>query len=322
MAGGFGTRLRPLTCNLPKPMVPMGNRPMMEHILTLLQKHQFTEAITMLYFSPDDIRGYFGDGKKFDVKMKYLIPTGDLGTAGCVKFAEEDLDETFAVMSADVLTETGAAYLMAATEPNRAGRDPFPAIVEEGSGAKSAVANAQRTLRLLGFYRGRTDGRYNSALRRAIIAFQKAEGLITDEASPGAGRIGPLTKNALLIQWKRRLVAARALTLLTMHRLDRLLVEKGHIVRKFLKAGEKGDQVSALQVLLIRKGLLAPDSVSGFFGSKTKQAVIAYQIASGIIANASDRAAGYVGPATMMRLRRDARREFYLLVRAQGWGVL
>ena len=111
MAGGFGTRLRPLTCNLPKPMVPMGNRPMMEHILTLLQKHQFTEAITMLYFSPDDIRGYFGDGKKFDVKMKYLIPTGDLGTAGCVKFAEEDLDETFAVMSADVLTDfdlTGA----------------------------------------------------------------------------------------------------------------------------------------------------------------------------------------------------------------------
>ena len=105
MAGGFGTPLRPLTCNLPKPMVPMDNRPMMEHILTLLEKHQFNDLICMLYFSPDDIRGYFQDGKKFDVKMKYLVPTGDLGTAGCVKFAEEDLDETFVVMSGDVLTD-------------------------------------------------------------------------------------------------------------------------------------------------------------------------------------------------------------------------
>src|SRR3989344_8739383 len=102
MAGGFGTRLRPLTCNLPKPMVRMGNRPMMEHILTLLNKHQFTDLITLLYFSPDDIRGYFQDGKKFDVKMQDLIPSGDLGTAGCVKYAGEELDETFAVVSADV----------------------------------------------------------------------------------------------------------------------------------------------------------------------------------------------------------------------------
>ncbi len=105
MAGGFGTRLRPLTCNLPKPMVPMGNRPMMEHIISLLEKHQFNDLITMLYFSPEDIRGYFGDGKKFDVKMKYFLPTGDLGTAGCVKFAQADLDETFIVMSGDVLTD-------------------------------------------------------------------------------------------------------------------------------------------------------------------------------------------------------------------------
>ena len=105
MAGGFGTRLRPLTCNLPKPMVPMANRPMMEHVLALLNKHQFKDITTLLYFSPDDIRGYFQDGKKFDVRIKYLIPSEDLGTAGCVKYAGEELDETFAVVSADVLTD-------------------------------------------------------------------------------------------------------------------------------------------------------------------------------------------------------------------------
>ncbi len=105
MAGGFGTRLRPLTCNLPKPMVPMGNRPMMEHIFSLLEQHNFTDVSAMLYFSPEDIRGYFQDGKKFGLKMKYFLPTGDLGTAGCIKFAQEELDETFLVMSGDVLTD-------------------------------------------------------------------------------------------------------------------------------------------------------------------------------------------------------------------------
>lgn len=105
MAGGFGTRLRPLTCNLPKPMVPMANRPMMEHVVELLAKHKFTDILTMLYFFPEDIRSYFKEGKKFDVKMDYLVPSADLGTAGCVKFAEKNLTETFIVMSADVLTD-------------------------------------------------------------------------------------------------------------------------------------------------------------------------------------------------------------------------
>lgn len=105
MAGGFGTRLRPLTYNIPKPMVPMANRPMMEHIIELLIKHDFTEAVTMLYFSPEEISSHFGDGKKFGLKMKYLIPQADFGTAGCVKAAEKDLDKTFIVMSGDVLTD-------------------------------------------------------------------------------------------------------------------------------------------------------------------------------------------------------------------------
>ena len=113
MAGGFGTRLRPLTCNLPKPMVPMANRPMMEHIVGLLEKHDFKDIVTMLYFSPDDIRKYFQDGKKFGVKMRYLIPTGDLGTAGCVKFAERDLAEEFLVISGDVLTDFDLTEAMA-----------------------------------------------------------------------------------------------------------------------------------------------------------------------------------------------------------------
>ncbi|MBI2119966.1 MAG: mannose-1-phosphate guanyltransferase [Elusimicrobia bacterium] len=105
MAGGFGTRLRPLTCNLPKPIVPMANRPMMDHIVELLSKHSIKEAVSMLYFQPEDIQKHFQDGKKFGIKMKYLLPPSDLGTAGCIKFAENELSETFIVMSGDVLTD-------------------------------------------------------------------------------------------------------------------------------------------------------------------------------------------------------------------------
>jgi len=105
LAGGFGTRLRPLTCNLPKPMVPMANRPMMDHIINLLVQHNIKDVLTLLYFQPEEIQNHFQDGKKFGVKMKYLIPQADLGTAGCVKFSEEDLTETFIIMSGDVLTD-------------------------------------------------------------------------------------------------------------------------------------------------------------------------------------------------------------------------
>ena len=105
MAGGFGTRLRPLTCNIPKPMVPVANRPMMEHIIRLLKENGFDDLIIMLYYQPEVIIGHFGDGSAFGVKIQYLRPQADLGTAGCVKFAESQLDEPFLVISADLLTD-------------------------------------------------------------------------------------------------------------------------------------------------------------------------------------------------------------------------
>ncbi|HVO33890.1 MAG TPA: sugar phosphate nucleotidyltransferase, partial [Elusimicrobiota bacterium] len=105
MAGGFGTRLRPLTVNIPKPMVPMANRPMMEHIIHLLKENGFNELLVMLYYQPEAIIRYFGDGAAFGVRIEYLRPQADLGTAGCIKFAEKRLDEPFLVISGDLLTD-------------------------------------------------------------------------------------------------------------------------------------------------------------------------------------------------------------------------
>ncbi len=105
MAGGEGTRLRPLTCNIPKPMVPVANRPMMEHILNLLKQHQISEIANTLWYLPDNIRDYFGDGSNWDVHMEYFVEEQPLGTAGSVKNAQEFLTQTFVVVSGDSLTD-------------------------------------------------------------------------------------------------------------------------------------------------------------------------------------------------------------------------
>lgn len=105
MAGGFGTRLRPITMNLPKPMVPMMNVPMMEHIVNLLKRHSITDIMSLLYFQPEKITSYFGNGERFGISMKYMQAPADYGTAGAVRYAKEHLDERFIIISGDVLTD-------------------------------------------------------------------------------------------------------------------------------------------------------------------------------------------------------------------------
>jgi len=105
MAGGFGTRLRPLTSGIPKPMVPMVNKPIMEHIVELLKNHGIEEIVSTLFYQPDAITGYFGDGSAFGIKMQYRKAEADYGTAGSVRNAKDFLNERFLIISGDVLTD-------------------------------------------------------------------------------------------------------------------------------------------------------------------------------------------------------------------------
>ncbi|PYG87439.1 mannose-1-phosphate guanylyltransferase/phosphomannomutase [Ruminiclostridium sufflavum DSM 19573] len=105
MAGGEGSRLRPLTCNRPKPMVPIVNKPVMEHIIELLKKHGIKDIAVTLAYMPQIIKDYFGDGSEFGVNLKYYTEENPLGTAGSVKNAEAFLNETFIVISGDALTD-------------------------------------------------------------------------------------------------------------------------------------------------------------------------------------------------------------------------
>jgi mannose-1-phosphate guanylyltransferase / phosphomannomutase len=106
MAGGFGTRLRPLTMNIPKPMVPIVNIPIMHRIITLLKKNGITDIVALVYYQPDVIMNYFKDGKDFGVNITYVRAEADFGTAGSVKNAENFIGEDeFLVISGDVLTD-------------------------------------------------------------------------------------------------------------------------------------------------------------------------------------------------------------------------
>ncbi len=105
MAGGKGTRLRPLTCDLPKPMVPVLTYPVMEHIIMLLKQQGITEIAVTTFYLPRVLQDYFGDGEKWGVNLHYYIEESPLGTAGSVHNADEFLDETFIVISGDAITD-------------------------------------------------------------------------------------------------------------------------------------------------------------------------------------------------------------------------
>lgn len=113
MAAGVGSRLEPLTCNIPKPMVPVANRPAMEHIIRLLAKHQVQQIAANLWYLPDKIEGYFGDGANYDVSLRYSREESLMGTAGGVKRLESFFDETFLVISGDALTDINLMDLLA-----------------------------------------------------------------------------------------------------------------------------------------------------------------------------------------------------------------
>ncbi|MBD5655452.1 MAG: mannose-1-phosphate guanyltransferase [Candidatus Eremiobacteraeota bacterium] len=114
MAGGEGSRLRPLTSRRPKPLAPVANKPVMEHIVDLLRRHGITEIVATLHYLADEIESYFGDGSALGVTMHYVVEDTPLGTAGAVKLAADILgDESFLIISGDALTDLDLTALIA-----------------------------------------------------------------------------------------------------------------------------------------------------------------------------------------------------------------
>ena len=114
MAGGEGTRLRPMTSSMPKPLLPVANRPIMEHVLRLLRQHGLSEVVVTVQFLASLVRNYFGDGEELGMVLHYANEEVPLGTAGSVKNAEDLLSgDSFVVISGDALTDIDLSALIA-----------------------------------------------------------------------------------------------------------------------------------------------------------------------------------------------------------------
>ncbi len=111
LAAGLGTRLRPITYDMPKPMVPVLNRPVMEHIARLLARHGFTEVIANLHWFPDLIQDYFGDGSSLGIELSYSYEEQLLGTSGGVRNVADFLGDSFLVISGDALSDIDLAAM-------------------------------------------------------------------------------------------------------------------------------------------------------------------------------------------------------------------
>jgi NDP-sugar pyrophosphorylase family protein len=113
LSAGEGQRLRPLTLHMPKPMVPVGGRPILEHLLALLQLHGIHDIAINLHYRPDAITEYFGDGRSFGVEIRYSHEERLLGSAGAARALDTFLTDTFVVLYGDVLTNVDLSALVA-----------------------------------------------------------------------------------------------------------------------------------------------------------------------------------------------------------------
>jgi mannose-1-phosphate guanylyltransferase len=101
LAGGLGTRLQPYTTFLPKPMLPLGEKPILEHMINWTKKSGVKSFVLCVSYLRKTIEDYFGDGKKFGIKIEYAISNKVLATAGQLKTAEKFIDDTFVCMYGD-----------------------------------------------------------------------------------------------------------------------------------------------------------------------------------------------------------------------------
>ncbi|MFH1709569.1 MAG: NDP-sugar synthase [bacterium] len=122
LAAGYGKRLEPLTKAVPKPMVPVANKPIMQYNIELLRKYGIKDIIANIHYFPEQIENYFGDGSSFGVNLKYSFEEELLGTAGGVKRMSQlsRIDGTFIVISSDILTDINISRLLACHKKKKA----------------------------------------------------------------------------------------------------------------------------------------------------------------------------------------------------------
>lgn len=150
LVGGEGTRLRPLTCNMPKPMVPIVNQPFLQHMLRYLKSHDVHEVVLAICYLPEVIESFFGDGSNYDITVSYSVEEEPLGTAGAVKNLEGRLTDTFLVFNGDIYTDLDLGAMLAFHKSKGSKATLFLTPVEDPSAFGVVETDADgRVLRFL-----------------------------------------------------------------------------------------------------------------------------------------------------------------------------
>lgn len=168
----------------------------------------------------------------------------------------------------------------------------------------AAVRQIQKLLRYVGAYRGRTDGIFDEDVKEAVLAFQKQKGLVASAGDTGAGRMGPMTRRALLASWKSKVVKAQARLVAMKLDVRKDTVASG-LPAKTLAKGAHNADVRTVQRALVTLGYLPEQDATGTFGERTAAALLRYQKDKGIIASDKQKGAGVFGPATRSVLVSD-----------------
>ncbi|MGN6167396.1 MAG: sugar phosphate nucleotidyltransferase [Solirubrobacteraceae bacterium] len=147
LAGGEGTRLRPLTSTIPKPVVPLAGKPYLVHMLEWLRSHGVTEVILACGFLADDVRAVLGDGRALGVRLLYVEEPRPLGTGGALKFAQDLLQERFLMLNGDILTDIDLTDQLAQHEATGASATLSLVQVADPSAYGLVVLHGDRSVR-------------------------------------------------------------------------------------------------------------------------------------------------------------------------------
>jgi peptidoglycan hydrolase-like protein with peptidoglycan-binding domain len=304
-----GTPHPPISFDLEEQPAPLGRLRPYESEHHLDMRAQFEDyGLTVQYVQEHLLElGYF-----------HGTPTGYFGPvtkrALQIFINEMGLDE-----SSEEVSATTIAYLLAAIATEK--QTILDDYIYSDNTNVHLISTAQRTLRGLGYYRGRTHGVYDANFANAVIRLQQQYKLVADSSSLGAGNIGPKTLAALNDAHYKMRVRQTANTNIDMQRVNDSIKQSDIYVGQFLESGWQGKEVEKLQRLLKKLGYFTAD-INGVFGPATKAGVIAFQLDEGIIESAQERYAGYIGTDTLKALRTKARLGAFSAMRSFGVSVL
>lgn len=210
---------------------------------------------------------------------------------------------------------TAAAIVAAMEIKNRNLPDLARGLALGSSG--DDVRQLQKLLRYLGYYRGRTDGVFDNDVRDSVTHLQLDRGIVSQATAQGAGSIGPATRAAILKAWKVAAVQVKSKAMVTKIAVADT-VKSEQLPAKLLSAGDHGSDVRRLQAFLVKAGYLKSRDVNANFGSRTRAALLSYQIDRKIVASRKAKGAGIFGPSTRLTVSKDLTAMRWNEVRANG----